>query len=210
MKVSNKKRRLPDNGFCRLKQKERDERRRLILESARDLFSRKDFLKVNIREIAKAAGVSVGTIYNYYADMDELFLDIFLKGAEEITEILDRENNGEFPSLERLCNIYISYLNENMTFYQMMGHFMLGGELSADPTKKLNHMMRLLMDRIEGSVRAMGIRQDTRMVSHALFSALNGIMISYARYPGRDAEEIKRHTTKLAGIIATVFREKAD
>jgi len=199
---------LPDNRFLHLKRKERDERRRLILESARDLFARKDFLKVNVREIAKAAGVSVGTIYNYYADLNELFLDIFLKSAEEITEILDQENKEEFPSFERLCKIYISYLNQNMTFYQMMGHFMLGGELSPKPTKKLNHIMRLLMDRIEGSVRAMGTQKDTRIVSHALFSALNGIMISYARYPGRNAEEIRRHTLKLAGIIAKVFEEK--
>ncbi|MBW1897792.1 MAG: TetR/AcrR family transcriptional regulator [Deltaproteobacteria bacterium] len=199
---------MPDNRFLHLKRKERDERRRLILESARDLFARKDFLKVNVREIAKAAGVSVGTIYNYYADLNELFLDIFLKSAEEITEILDQENKEEFPSFERLCKIYISYLNQNMTFYQMMGHFMLGGELSPKPTKKLNHIMRLLMDRIEGSVRAMGTQKDTRIVSHALFSALNGIMISYARYPGRNAEEIRRHTLKLAGIIAKVFEEK--
>jgi len=201
---------LSDNKFNHLKRKERDERRRLILESARDLFSRKDFLKVNVREIAKVAGVSVGTIYNYYADLNELFLDIFLKGAEEITEILDRENKEESSSFERLCKIYISYLNENMTFYQMMGHFMLGGDLSVEPTKKLNHIMRLLMDRIEGCVRAVGVQKDTRVVSHALFSALNGIMISYARYPGRNTEEIRRHTLKLAGIIAKVFEEKSN
>ncbi len=201
---------MTENRFNHLKRKERDERRRLLLESARDLFARKDFLKVNVREISKAAGVSVGTIYNYYADLDELFLDIFLKSAEEITQILDHENREEFPSFERLCKIYISYLNQNMTFYQMMGHFMLGGELSVEPTKKLNHIMRLLMDRIEGCVRAMGIQKDTRIVSHALFSALNGIMISYARYPGRNTEEIRRHTLKLAGIIAKVFEEKSN
>jgi AcrR family transcriptional regulator len=192
-----------------LKRKERDERRGLILEAARELFARKDFLKVSVREIAKAAGVSVGTIYNYYADLDELFLDIFLKSAEEIIQILDRENKEGSSSLEELCKIYISYLNKNMTFYQMMGHFMLGGELSSEPTEKLNNIMRLLMDRIEGSVRAMGIQKDTRMVSHALFSALNGIMISYARYPGRNTEEIRTHTMKLAGLIANIFEEKS-
>jgi AcrR family transcriptional regulator len=209
MKTKSKDRGLPDNRFNHLKRKERDERRGLILEAARELFARKDFLKVSVREIAKAAGVSVGTIYNYYADLDELFLDIFLKSAEEIIQILDRENKEGSSSLEELCKIYISYLNKNMTFYQMMGHFMLGGELSSEPTEKLNNIMRLLMDRIEGSVRAMGIQKDTRMVSHALFSALNGIMISYARYPGRNTEEIRTHTMKLAGLIANIFEEKS-
>ncbi len=210
MKAKNKVSGSSDSRFTHLKGKERDERRKLILESARDLFARKDFLKVNVREIAKAAGVSVGTIYNYYSDLDELFLELFLKSAEEIIQILDRENREDSPSFERSCKIYISYLNENMTFYQMMGHFMLGGELSSGSTEKLNHMMRKLMDRIEGSVRATGIQNDTRLVSHALFSALNGIMISYARYPGRNPEEIRRHTLQLAGIIANIFEEKSN
>jgi AcrR family transcriptional regulator len=191
-----------------LKLKERDARRKLILETARDLFAKKDFLQVNVREIAKAAGVSVGTIYNYYADLDELFLDVFLKSAEEITQILDMENRTASLSIERLCRIYISFLSENMTFYQMMGHFMLGGKLSSTSTEKLNQMMRLLMDRIEAVVRSRGFNRETRMISHALFSALNGIMISYADYPGRNKDEVQRHTMKLAELVAGVFKEK--
>ncbi len=193
-----------------LKQSERDARRKLILEAARSLFSKKDFRKVNVRDIAGEAGTSVGTIYNYYADLDELFLDVFLKNAEEITCLLDKENSEGFSTLEKLCETYITYLSQNMTFYQMMGHFMLGGKLSHESTAKLNQMMRLLMDRIEAILRARGFHGDTRSLSHALFSALNGIMISYAGYPGRDIEEIKKYTTKLTGIIAGVFKAKSN
>jgi len=192
-----------------LKQSERDARKKLILEAACSLFSKKDFRKVNVREIAGEVGVSIGTIYNYYADLDELFIDVFLKNIEEITCLLDKENSEGFPTLEKLCEIYITYLSQNMTFYQMMGHFMLGGKLSHESTTKLNQRMRILMDRIEVILRARGFHEDTRSLSHALFSALNGIMISYAGYPGRNMEEIKKYTTKLAGIIAGVFKAKA-
>lgn len=193
-----------------LKQGERDARRKLILESARSLFSKKDFQKVNVRDIAGEAGVSVGTIYNYYSDLDELFLDVFLKNAEEIISLLDKKNSEGFPSIEQMCETYISYLNQNMTFYQMMGHFMLGGKLSDESTNKLNEMMRTLMDCIEEILKAHGFNRDTRSLTHALFSALNGIMISYSGYPGRDIKEIKEYTTKLAGIISSVFKETSN
>jgi len=200
---------LSKQKLSHLKQSGRDARRKLILEAARSLFSKKDFQKVNVREIAGEAGVSVGTIYNYYADLDELFLDVFLKNAEEISCLLDQKNSESFLTLERLCETYITYLNQNMTFYQMMGHFMLGGKLSHESTTKLNQMMRTLIDRIEGILKGKGFHGDTRSLSHALFSALNGIMISYAGYPGRDMEEIRKYTAKLAGIIAGVFKAKA-
>jgi AcrR family transcriptional regulator len=192
-----------------LKQSERDARRKLILDSACSLFSKKDFRKVNVREIAAEAGVSVGTIYNYYADLDELFLDVFLKNAEEIICLLEKEGSNGFPSLEKLCETYITYLNQNMTFYQMMGHFMLGGKLSEEATVKLNQMMRILMDSIELILKAHeGVHGDTRSLSHALFSALNGIMISYAGYPGRDIEKVETYTRKLGGIVADIFKAK--
>ena len=195
-------------NLSQLKQSERDARRKLILDSACSLFSKKDFRKINVREIATEAGVSVGTIYNYYADLDELFLDVFLKNAEEISDLLEKENSDGGLTLEKLCETYIAYLNRNMTFYQMMGHFMLGGKLSEDATAKLNQMMRALMDTIETILKKEGNHGNTRSLSHALFSALNGIMISYSGYPGRDPEKVDIYTRKLGSIVADVFKAR--
>ena len=196
-------------GLTEIKQQERETRRRLILAAAQKLFAEKDFRSVTVREIAKAAEVSIGTIYNYYANLDELFFDVFLEGTEEITELLEIEKQKNQPcSLARLCEVYVGYLNENMTFYQMMGHFMLGGKLSAEGTEELNLVMRGLMDRVQAIVVAAGVKGETRLVAHALFSALNGIMISYARYPGRSRDEVRHHTQRLAKVIAEFFKPK--
>jgi len=196
-------------GLAEIKQNERETRRRLILSSAQKLFAEKDFRSVTVREIAKSAEVSIGTIYNYYANLDELFFDVFVEGTAQITELLEIEKQKNQPSsLARLCEVYIGYLNENMTFYKMMGHFMLGGKLSAEGTEKLNLVMRGLMDRIQAIIVAAGVKGETRVVAHALFSALNGIMISYAQYPGRSRDEVRRHTQRLARVIAGCFEQK--
>lgn len=190
------------------REKEREARRDLILAAARRLFAARDFRSVTVREIAREAGLSPAAIYRYYANLDELFLDVFFAGAQDITDRVDAEIRKKGGcSLRKFCEIYVLSLNENMTFYQMMGHFMLGGRLSPEATGRLNPIMRELMDRVEGIVRRAGIAGQTRFVSHALFSALNGIMISYAQYPGRSLEEIRRHTLRLAAIVARFFEK---
>jgi len=196
------------SGLAEIKQQERENRRKLILSAAQSLFAEKDFRSVTVREIARAAEVSVGTIYNYYANLDELFFDVFLKGSEEIRERLETENRKDQPcSLDRLCEIYIEYLNDNMTYYQMMSHFMLGGRLAAGVTEKLNRATRALMDKAENILIAEGVKSETRMTAHALLAALNGLMISYAQYPGRTPHEIRSHTKRLAKLIAERFRK---
>lgn len=196
-------------GLAEIKEQERENRRGLIRAAAQKLFAETDFKSVTVREIARAAEVSIGTIYNYYANLDELFLDVFLKGSEEITQRLEVEYpKGQPCSLDRLCEIYIGFLNENMTYYMMMAHFMLGGRLAAGVTEKLNLATRALMDTVESILKAEGVKSDTRLSSHALLAALNGLMISYAQYPGRSPAEIRKHTKRLAKLIARRFKRE--
>ena len=81
---------MPAVTLAELKQQEKDARKNLILEAARELFAVKDFRQVTVREIAKQAGVSVGTIYNNYESLDELFLDIILQCSQEIAVKIDQ------------------------------------------------------------------------------------------------------------------------
>ncbi len=192
--------------FSDLKKREKESRRELIVQVAQRLFSEKDFQKVTVREIAKAAGVSPGTIYRYYKNLDDLFVEIFLNNAKEATQVIDTEmKTVPEPSLEKVCEIYVAYLNDNMTFYQMMSHFMLSSSLSAESAKRFDPIMRMLMDRIGNALQNSSAENMTRVTTHALFSALNGTIISFARYPGRSREETRQHTLKMAREIARRF-----
>ena len=54
-----------------------DDKKEAILVSARNLFSLKGFKDTNVSEIAKNAGIGVGTFYNYFSSKEELFLRVF-------------------------------------------------------------------------------------------------------------------------------------
>ena len=59
-------------------------RREQILEAATRVFAEKGFRRATTREVAREAGVSEGTIYNYFDDKDALMV-----------AILDRLNETE-------------------------------------------------------------------------------------------------------------------
>ena len=55
-----------------------DDKKKAIFNSAKNLFSKKGFKDTNISDIAKDAGIAVGTYYNYYSSKEELFLKILV------------------------------------------------------------------------------------------------------------------------------------
>src|SRR5215210_1575315 len=57
-------------------------RREQILEAATRVFAEKGFRRATTREVAREAGVSEGTIYNYFEDKDALLMAI-LDGLNE-------------------------------------------------------------------------------------------------------------------------------
>ncbi len=49
------------------------ESRKRIIDAAMSVFSRRGYAKANIREIAKTAGISVGGVYLYFKNKEELY-----------------------------------------------------------------------------------------------------------------------------------------
>ncbi len=192
--------------FGDLREREREARRELIVNTAKKLFSEKSFKSVTVRDIAKSAGVSTGTIYRYYESLDELFLDVFYADTKEIIGLIEEElNRDEGCTIRRFSEVYIGYLNENTSYYQMMSYFMPRGMLTDEEIEKINPIMQEVINLIERVIKEAGHKGDTQLMSRALFSALNGIMTSYAQYPGSSVGEIKKYTLVLAGYIADFF-----
>jgi AcrR family transcriptional regulator len=72
----------------------RPEKRKAITTAARAVFGREGYSRAGVDTIAAEAGVSKRTIYNHFADKEQLFLAVALEGAHEVTaaieQIMDR------------------------------------------------------------------------------------------------------------------------
>jgi len=53
-----------------------------IFNAGRELFYSNGFKDTNISDIAKLAGIGVGTFYNYYSSKEKLFLEVYIKENE--------------------------------------------------------------------------------------------------------------------------------
>lgn len=56
-----------------------EDKKLIIYNCAKELFIKNGFKDTNISDIAKMAGMAVGTIYNYYPSKERLFMDIFIE-----------------------------------------------------------------------------------------------------------------------------------
>lgn len=74
-----------------------NKRKRSIESSARKLFIRQGFHATSMRDIAKAAKVSLGNLYNYFATKEAIFESII----EEYQTIIDTNLKDIFANIER-------------------------------------------------------------------------------------------------------------
>jgi AcrR family transcriptional regulator len=67
----------------------RERTRARLLRAARDVFERDGFYTARLADITDAAGVSTGTLYNYYRSKEEIFRDVITDVARELTDVAD-------------------------------------------------------------------------------------------------------------------------
>jgi AcrR family transcriptional regulator len=85
-------------------------RRNAILDAAADVFARKGYAAARIIEVARAAGVGKGTIYEYFPSKEALFFAVFeamMQTAGEEIAALAQELEGSFDERMR-------YLSDRM------------------------------------------------------------------------------------------------
>jgi len=96
----------------------KDKRRRELLAAAGEVFGRNGYNESTVDEIAIQAGVSKGSIYNYFDSKKEIFEQLFVTGIQSdlkgITELVQAETTAtqKLDKLITLCFQYASHHNQ--------------------------------------------------------------------------------------------------
>jgi AcrR family transcriptional regulator len=104
------------------KERQKEELRSKILQSARELFMERGFEETSIRNIAERIEYSPTTIYLYFKDKDEIFYALHSEGFALLNQYFRPLAHVEdpFQRLKAINKAYISFAIENGEYYDLM------------------------------------------------------------------------------------------
>lgn len=82
------------------------QKKQFILEKAREVFVGKGFRNVTMKDIVDACEISRGGLYLYYANTEEIFLEV-LAAESERTEDVFTENVGEDAAAAEILAVFL-------------------------------------------------------------------------------------------------------
>lgn len=152
-----------------------EEKRQKILNVAIAEFSEHGFSSANINNIAKKAGISVGSVYKYFENKEHLFLTVIHHGVEilknVLQEIMKSDENLE-SRIEKIIraiqfhsrnNVSLTMLYNEMTTESQSG---IVWEIASDME---NATAGLYASLLEDAQKAGDIRPDVNPTLFALF-----------------------------------------
>jgi AcrR family transcriptional regulator len=98
-----------DDGPAAIKAVRTTWRRRQIVNAATHLLQTRGFHEMSVNEVAKEAGISVGTIYQYLSGKEDILLLVFLDILEEYRRRLPEAMEGIEDPVERLVTGFRAY-----------------------------------------------------------------------------------------------------
>jgi AcrR family transcriptional regulator len=187
-------------GIVERKEREKQEMRQQILVAARSLFLTQGFEKTSIRNIADAIEYSPGTIYLYFKDKNELFLELhreaFMLLMQELYEV--SKDPDPFERLVDLGAHYFKFAFENPELYDLM--FVMVAPMEALECKEEvwedGRTAFGFLNKIVADCQAKGYFVDQEMedVSLGIWSFVHGLSTLYSKNRMQIFPEEERHS----------------
>ena len=88
------------------------ESRKRIIEAAREVFFREDYMGASVDEIAAAAGISKGAVYRHFESKASLYVTVLAENGRAWYTNLEKrmEANAQLSSADRMRDLWAFYL----------------------------------------------------------------------------------------------------
>lgn len=165
---------------------QQDVSRSQLLDAAEEVFGRKGFHEATLKEVAELAEFSVGSVYSFFDNKEELFRQIFVRRGEEfmpaIRAILDDADADPLDQLHALIDFEVGFFRSHPQFGRLYLRYSSATMLSADReidlvmSARYEESMGLQASLFERGQGAGVFRRGDPMVLARLFS---GLMSAY-------------------------------
>jgi len=179
------------------REEKKQQSRRRILDSARDVFFRDGFMLANLDEVATKAGVAKGTLYRYFESKADLYVAVLAEnGAGFVNKMREvAEFTGPVRDrLNRLGDFYLSHWTEHIEYFQIFwavdNESLIGG-LPEDAVREVANLwegsLSILKDVLDHGVAEGELAEcDTWEVSYIMWTMANGLIQSEYTAPRKE------------------------
>ncbi|SHH17304.1 TetR/AcrR family transcriptional regulator [Tepidibacter thalassicus] len=166
-----------------------------IFNSAIDLFGEYGYKKVDMKLIAKKVGIAVGTLYNYYPNKKELYIDVFKKSWQETFYKLDSIINEKSDIKEKIRKYIDTLYNEILRRKGLGGELIKENVFRDDEKDELLYVKRDLLKKIEGLIKEVkediGLKLEDGMESRLAETIFILILKIMLEHPDEKEKNIK-------------------
>ena len=170
--------------------REKAQRRKEILNAARQEFFERGFHRPTVDDVAARAEVSKGTIYLHFESKEGILAHLLLEGLDLLVKEMEAVCIPEPPpeadcTLQKLANAYLRFAQSNPSYFRLIMAFDRGRfEESISPglyKKVMNRSLQgldLLARTIERG-KATGVFEvdDPWQAAGSVWAALNGVLV---------------------------------
>ena len=160
------------------REKEKEQRRKLILDAAQALFFSKHYDEITIEEIAEKSQLAKGTLYLYFKSKEALYSAVALRGAHIMNDMFKDAADKRQSGLEKSFAIGEAYYE----FYKRHSHYfrMLveaenllvasSDDVNAAELMKTGHeSLKILSDAVVLGIKDGSIRPDLDPIQTSIF-----------------------------------------
>ena len=201
---------VAESKFAELKEKEKETRKQIVVESSKALFAKKPFYEVGMREVAEEAGISPATIYRYFASQEELFHEAFIQEIDKAsTAFKDMVQKEEPAGIEDFALAFVDLLIENESTFQMMTYLMLKNNLTNPVLGRFDSVTKIFFDLFEQLLIKNGAKAGSvRLYAHSFIASLAGILMTFRNYPLKNKKAVQDHIHKLVRVTSSLYADQ--
>jgi AcrR family transcriptional regulator len=164
---------------------DKEEKRRQILEAALREFARRGFSRTKMDDVARAAGIGKGTVYEYFTNKDELFFALYEHVRTTFHDTIYRNAERQETAAKALAVFIgdtISALNEWREFGTVLLDFWSEHRRARSKHLRFGDVYEFSRKKIAGFIRK-GIRSgefrniDPKAGAASIIAVLDGLLL---------------------------------
>jgi AcrR family transcriptional regulator len=192
---------------------DKQQRSRLLLEAARDLFFDKGYQDTTIEMITERAGVSTGTFYIYFKNKREIYMRLYADGIDIFhgmaKEAISWPGMSALARLSAIAHAYYRFYKEYTAYFDILAFIHMHhaelkerSEMALMLDEKAIELLKMIEDVIKEGIETGEITpRDSWNATNALWGMMDGIVMLAERknvlVMGVDLDELFKETIRI-------------